>query len=244
MFPDDITPELAEICGIHAGDGYLRNDGEHVELDISGHIQEDKDYYNKHVAPLFNKVLEVVPILREFPARGTYGFVIGKRKIVRYFHNFLGFPYGKKARTVRVPQIIMQLRDRRIYKRFMRGIFDTDGCLTFQKRYGAYVEFKRFHNVYPRIILSTVSEGLMVDLHKMLDFLNIHHWIQTYSPSNENWARVFRIWIRGEGVLEEWVKEIGFKNPVQVTRYAVWKKLGFCPPNTTLEERMKILKGH
>ena len=27
----EISPEMAEICGIHAGDGYLRNDGKRVE---------------------------------------------------------------------------------------------------------------------------------------------------------------------------------------------------------------------
>lgn len=243
MFPDKIAPELAEICGIHVGDGYLRNDGTHVELDISGHIREDKDYYNTHVGPLFSKVFEVDLFLKEFMARGTYGFVTGKRKIVRYFHDFLGFPYGRKARTVRVPHLVVQSADKEIYKSFIRGLFDTDGCLTFQKRYGTCAQFKRFHNIYPRIILSTVSEGLALDVSKMLRFLSIHHRVQTSKPSNERWSRVFRIWIYGENALKEWMEKIGFKNPVQITRYKLWKKLGHCPPNTTLDERMKMLKG-
>ena len=48
---------LAEICGIHAGDGYLRG-GEgnsRWELDISGSVEE-KEYYDLHVKRLFEKV--------------------------------------------------------------------------------------------------------------------------------------------------------------------------------------------
>jgi len=238
-----ITPELAEICGIHVGDGYLRDGGKRIELDISGHIGEDRNYYDTHVAPLFYNVFEIQPTLREFPARGTYGFVIRERKIVKYFHNFLIFPFGKKARIVRVPQIVMRTRDKETYGSFLRGLFDTDGCLTFQRRYGAYVPFKKYHNVYPRIILSTVSGGLAPDLGKVLEFLGIHYWIQTYESSNKKWARVFKIWMCGEKTLEKWMGEIGFKNPVQFTRYDIWKKLGFCPPNTTLDERVQMLKG-
>ena len=50
-----MTPDLAEVCGIHAGDGYLRNDGKRRELDIGGGFEE-KEYYGNHVAPLFEKV--------------------------------------------------------------------------------------------------------------------------------------------------------------------------------------------
>ncbi len=35
----EITPEIAEICGIHAGDGYLRlRERGKGEVDISGHL--------------------------------------------------------------------------------------------------------------------------------------------------------------------------------------------------------------
>ena len=50
----EISLELAEICGIHAGDGYLRNRGNKIELDITGNLEE-KEYYDEHVIPLFNK---------------------------------------------------------------------------------------------------------------------------------------------------------------------------------------------
>jgi len=246
MLPNEITPSLTEICGIHVGDGYLRNDGKRVELDISGHMIEDRPYYDEHVIPLFNGAFGMNISAREFPARGTYGFVMRKRKIVRFFHDFLGFPYGPKTRIVTVPDPIIRSVDAEMYSRFLRGFFDTDGSLNFRKSYGGTyrnMTFKRTHHTYPRIFLTTVSPNLVIDIRKMLNFLNIRHRVEICVPTKESEARKFRIWICGEKMLEKWMEMIGFKNPVQITRYEVWKKLGFCPPGTTLDERIQMLKG-
>ena len=64
---------LAELCGIHAGDGYLRNHGRRVELDISGSLEE-KVYYDDHVIPLVSKLFGIKIQGREFKSRKTYGF--------------------------------------------------------------------------------------------------------------------------------------------------------------------------
>ena len=98
--------EIAEICGIHAGDGYLRNDGKRRELDISGNIEE-KEYYDKHIIPLFNKFFNIQSKGRYFPYRNTYGFVIRDIKIIE-FMNKLGFPYGAKSLKVKVPSFILE----------------------------------------------------------------------------------------------------------------------------------------
>lgn len=169
--------------------------------------------------------------------------MIRKREIVRFFHDFLDLPYGAKARSVKVPQVIIQSRDKETYSKFLRGLFDTDGCLNFSKRYAeGYVLFKRIHHIYPRIFLSTVSMDLANDVAKMLDFLDIHYWRQVHDWPEENWSRSFRIRIRGEEMLRKWIEKIGFKNPVQLTRYELWKRTGFCPPDTTLEERIQMLE--
>ena len=71
----EITPDLAEVCGIHAGDGYMRLRGNNKgEVDISGHLEE-KDYYDEYVIPLFNEEEET-------------GIEIGTRikKIYEYLH--------------------------------------------------------------------------------------------------------------------------------------------------------------
>ena len=66
----NLTPELAEICGIHAGDGYLRGGGRHWELDISGNVEE-KDYYDSHITKLFKNAFGINLICKFFPSRNT-----------------------------------------------------------------------------------------------------------------------------------------------------------------------------
>ncbi len=135
-----ITPELAEICGIHAGDGYLRNKDHKGEWDISGNIEE-KDYYDKHMIPLFNKTFNLNIKGKFFPSRNTYGFVIRNKKVIKFAHEILGFPYGNKTLKIKVPKFIF--KDKFLIRSFLRGYFDTDGCISFDKKIRNTDPFKK-----------------------------------------------------------------------------------------------------
>jgi len=238
-----ITSEIAEVCGIHAGDGYLRNDGKRVELDLSGNVEE-KDYYNNHVIPLFNKTFNLNLIGRFFPSRNTYGFVIRDKKIIEFFHS-LGFPYGSKSLNVKIPMLILKSKNKEICASFLRGLFDTDGCLTFIKRTsGKYGNFKKTHHYYPRLLLITVS----LELHKQSMMLLNHLGFESFSTwkyipkiSTENLK--YSICLNGTNNLISWFDAVGSKNPVKFSRYLLWKKMGFCPTNSTFLERIEILKN-
>jgi len=237
-----LTPELAEICGIHAGDGYLRmrkqNKG---EIDISGHLEE-KDYYYNHVIPLFNKVFNL-NIKGRYFSRGSYGFVIYNKKVAQLL-NELGFPFGNKSKIVEVPKQILESNEKILYTRFLRGLFDTDGCLYFQNRKTGknYTEFKRKHNYYPIISLTSVSKLLMESIGFMLKELGLKHFAYGHQPKNLRDSYRYVIIISGVKRLQRWMELIGIKNSVKLTRYLVWKKFGFCPPHTSLEQRKDLLK--
>lgn len=228
----NLSENLAEICGIHAGDGYLRNDGRRVELDISSNIEE-KEFYDKHVIPLFSKFFKIKINGKYFPSRNTYGFVIRDKNIIVFFHN-IGFPYGRKTTIVKVPSMVLN-SNTFAYRRFLRGFFDTDGCLTFDKKH------KKYH-YYPRIILVTCSYNLFSEACRMLRKIGISFHTQIYKPKNKNENNSYRIWIRGKERVEKWMETIGSKNSSRLSRYKIWKKFGFCPPNLTFEERKRILK--
>ena len=227
-----LSSKLAEVCGIHAGDGYLRNDGHRIELDISGNIEE-RDYYDNHVVPLFSGCFKIKILGRYFYPRNTYGFVIRNRTIIEKM-NKLGFPYGKKTLTVQTPQFIFKSKQNTTI--FLRGLFDTDGCITFESKYN-----KRHY--YPRIILATCSERLSKDMCHLLEKLKIRYWVQKYTPKNINENIRHIVWIRGNHEVNNWFRQIGSKNPSKLSRYKIWKKYGFCPPNTTYKERKLILNG-
>lgn len=156
-----LNADFAEICGIHAGDGYLRNDGKRIELDISGNVQE-KNYYNNYIIPLFSNFFNISIEGKHFKSRNTYGFVIRNKKVVEKLHS-VGFPYGKKTPTVKAPQFILESNNKELYSNFLRGLFDTDGSLSFDKRRGNYKEFNKKYHVEPRINITTVSKKLSDD---------------------------------------------------------------------------------
>ncbi|MFA7708254.1 MAG: LAGLIDADG family homing endonuclease [Candidatus Pacearchaeota archaeon] len=236
----NITPEIAEICGIHAGDGYLRcREGNKGEVQICGSLEE-KEYYNNHVIPLLNNLFNLSINGKTFSS--TYGFVCYNR-LVRETFLELGFPQGKKSDSVRVPKIILDSKNKELFCRFLRGIFDTDGNLSFRKSYAGINKFNIKYNQYPTIRLTTISKFLAEDIIRMLHELDILFFYFNHDTKKENEKRKYLITISGIDGLEKWMELIGMKNPVKLSRYLVWKKFGFCPTNLTLKQREEILNG-
>lgn len=236
------SPELAELCGIHAGDGYLRNDGHRKEWDISGAVEES-DYYDRHVVPLFEKVFKVKPKARFFQSRNTYGFVVRDFWIIEYLHS-LGFPYGKKTFTVSVPDFVLHSRDLDIIYAFLRGVFDTDGCVSFQRKGGSgYAPEAKIKHAYPRITLAVCSKPLAEGVSELLMKTGFNFKKYRAVPKAENDSPKYVIVLRGYSALERWMYNIGFKNPLKSARYAVWKKFGFCPPHLSFVQTDRILNN-
>lgn len=226
------SKELAEICGIHTGDGYLRNDGKRREWDISGNIEE-RDYYDKHVIPLFNKIFNLNIKGRFFPGRNTYGFVIRDRKTVEFSHGVLDFPYGNKI-EIKIPKFI--LKNKTFMCSFLKGYFDADGCLHFSKKH-------KLKHYYPGLYFTTISKNLAKDFSGILKLFNFDPCYHLYESKIPNWNIQYRTYMLGLNVLSKWMKLIGMKNMSKFSRYLIWKKFGFCPPYTTYQQRKSILNG-
>ena len=191
-----LTPDLAECIGIHAGDGYLRYHGFRKELDISGGYEE-QDYYDNHVIPLFNRVFGLEIKGKFFPSRSTYGFVIRERTVLNVFKQ-LGFPSGAKSLIVRVPDVITNSTNGLILARFLRGYFDTDGCVVMTNNNGT---------LYPRLEMK-ISPSPM-----QKQFINIVNKFKfRYGVYNIGKGKV-RIQINGKKQLKKWTETIGFSNP-------------------------------
>ncbi|MBN4049183.1 hypothetical protein JYT91_01055 [archaeon AH-315-M20] len=237
-----ISPELAEICGIHAGDGYFRFNGRSGELDISGNVEE-KGYYDNHVIPLFNKVYDLNLSGRYFPYRNTYGFVIRDKKVLQSFYE-IGFPSGSKSTIITVPKIILNSKNVVLYKMFLRGYLDTDGCINFDRRIYNKDSFKVNRNYYPRLLFCTCSFNLAKDFKYMTQLLGFTAYIYPYISKIPTENIRYKIQITGFKVFKKWMKLIGTKNPTKLSRYLIWKKFGFCPPKTTYKQRLKILEGN
>ncbi len=237
-----INSQLSELAGIHAGDGYLRYAGKRKELDISGGIDE-KEYYDNHVIPLFNKEFNLNLKGKFFPSRNTYGFVVRNRHVIEIFKK-LGFPSGKKSTIVRCPKEILKSSDPKILRAFVRGYFDTDGSLPFDKKVNNRDIFKKTKNFYPRFMFTCVSKSLTNDFISISARLGFKASSYLHIPKIKTENMSYKTQIVGRVNLIKWMKEIGIKNHSKYTRYLIWKKYGFCPPNTTYNQRLNILRGN
>lgn len=237
----DINPDLAEICGIHAGDGYMRfRESNKGEVDISGSFEE-KSYYDNHVIPLFNRSFNL-DIKGKFFRRKTYGFVCYKNE-VRDFLFEAGFPSGKKSFSLNVPRSILYSKDKLVLGKFLRGLFDTDGNIYFRKSGRNLSVFKTTYNHYPVLSITSVSKSLAEGIVNILNNFDLTFCYFSQNQTKSGELRIHKIVISGIKGLDQWMNLVGMKNDVKLSRYLVWRKFGFCPPNLTLQQRQSILKG-
>ena len=112
----------------------------------------------------------------------------------------------------------------------MRGVFDTDGSLMFKKR-------EKDVHFYPLIEIVSKSKPLISQISDIVTkFRFASH---TYLDRKGT----MRLYIGGRRSVKLWMDIIGSKNPIHTSKYLIWKKFGFCPPRTTLTDRMSILDG-
>jgi hypothetical protein len=115
---------------------------------------------------------------------------------------------------------------------------DTDGSLTFLKKE------KKIHD-YPRISISISNGSLMNDINIQLRQLKFETAFSSRVRFYERTGNRYSHWeidMNGREMLEKWMKEIGFRNSVHLSKYQIWTKHSFCPPKTTHHHRYQLLK--
>ncbi|MBI2232441.1 MAG: hypothetical protein HYU56_00840 [Candidatus Aenigmarchaeota archaeon] len=226
--PKEITPDIAELFGIITGDGYVRIKHP-VWLSIECSANE-RDYIDRHVKNIVQKIFGIEVKTRFYNRNGiknTYGFCITKSEIPLFLSNYnLHF----KHTVISVPEIILS-GNSTLKKRFLRGLIDTDGCMSFIKKKEEYS--------YPRLNVSSVSVDLMSHVCEMFREFNI---------KGSFWAMktpklpLLRFEIKGK-MVEKYMKTIGSKNPNIISKFSIWKALGCCKTNTSYDQRLKILSS-
>ncbi len=232
----EITAGLSEIAGAIIGDGWIQSKRDSIF--ISGHKTEDRLYYANYLAPLFSKEFKLDVQPREFSYWRTFGISIHRKFVIKSLLD-VGLPRGEKAKTVRIPRIFKD--DTKLGAHLLRGIFDTDGNIYFGK-YNSPWRKGVLHDV-PRLSITSISKGLIEDIKDIADKLGIKYANPKPSPIRGNRSPCFKFEVNRISSLEKWNKLIGTSNPKHKTKFEIWKRFGFCPSKTSLEERIKILKG-
>jgi intein/homing endonuclease len=124
--PIEVSPILAYLIGILAGDGHISRRG-----DISI-VNNSHQYLKNTVAPIFQKIFQIETGI--IKTRNYYELYVSNKVVNHYLSKYVGLPQGKKTGKLRVPSVIDCKEKKR---EFISGVFETDGGITFDK-YGRY----------------------------------------------------------------------------------------------------------
>ncbi len=238
-----ISCELAEFIGWHIGDGCISITKRYSEYTLTGDITEEHQFYKEIIVPTFNNlfknILNKEIKLKQYKSNKVCGIYIFNKDFVKYLQEKLGLQSGKKI-NVNTPEVI-QTKDQKIC--FLRGLFDTDGSIYYCKsnvKTKKQSLYKIFH-YKAKIKLATISKNLIDQVYTMLCDLGFSPRIRKPARQRENENIMYGVVLYRKNDINKWIEEIGFKNPKHLTKIQLWKKYGFCPPYTKLDQRYKML---
>ncbi|NYZ79935.1 hypothetical protein H0N95_01645, partial [Candidatus Micrarchaeota archaeon] len=132
--PSEMSLELAELIGIHAGDGfmnyYVRPGKRDYIIVYSGDSRDDYEYHVTYIAGLYMKLFnkKVTHGLRVKHEIQTY---VRSKAILTFLNRVCDLPLGKKQ-DLTIPNAVSEAGDDFV-KAFIRGLADTDFSLCFKK---------------------------------------------------------------------------------------------------------------
>ena len=145
-------------------------------------------------------------------------------------------PIGIKG-ELSIPRWITS--DKEFAKCFIRGLVDTDGSVFCGKDYN----YPEKGHIKLRMSITSVSRKLVYEVSKILTDIAIKNLvIKQYHPRQQNCKDFSKLQIDGRNVVQ-YFEMIGSKNQKHISKFHVWKKFGFCPPYTKLEQRKNMLQA-
>lgn len=228
--PKEVTEELAEEVGMHISDGYMGVNKGTSLIQYSGHAIDDFPYYTFRFVPLLKKLLGTSRIkYRGVKGEKSLNITIRSKQLGFFKHKVLGLPNGKK-RNITIPNYF--LKDLRIIRAVLRGLFDGDGSITFKSKDG-------LAHTYPVMSYSSISKELMRQLQDLLRKLGFQVPDKLYDKKDGT----FILSMNGDTNYEKWMCTIGFNNPKHLTKVLLYETLGMVPPNLDLVDRVKLVRG-
>lgn len=131
-FPLEISDELAELVGIHFGDGNMQNKFNYTyRLLYTCNISEKQ--YAIYIINKFKKLFNVALTVDERYDKSSIDLYIYSKSLCQFFNMELGIPYSPKE-NLKIPSLILNKKEHIVS--FLRGLFDTDGCVILQRDRG------------------------------------------------------------------------------------------------------------
>ena len=145
--PNSLTDDLAYICGVLAGDGgiYYREKKKEYYLQCAGNPKDERKFYDEVLFKKISQIFGIIPKMKLLSSGEIYGFRIYSKTLYLFLTEVLGLPSGDKNKSLEIPEFI--LKEGPLLISYLRGVFDTDGCICFKRK-----------KTYPVISLSSKSD--------------------------------------------------------------------------------------
>ena len=190
--------DLAELLGIMIGDGHLSV----YQVSVTTNSITDLEHA-EFVKKLFVKLFSLPVSISEKRFENAVNVVVSSKNLVGFLHS-CGMPIGNKIDNgLAVP--IWIFKNIQFQKAFIRGLFDTDGCIYLDKH---KIKNKIYNHVGWTITsyASKLREGIIAILVN-LDFS------PTHTSSQKS------VFLRRQGEIKRYFSEIGSHNPKHLIRY-------------------------
>ncbi len=216
--PTENSRDLAYLCGVLTGDGsiYTRPTKHDYIIKCVGNPKDEREFYQDIISPMFKKVFGIKPNIQCHDSNTTFGFVIYSKTLFDYLTKQAKLPEGRKYDSLKIPNKIKQ--NDSLCVSFLRGLFDTDGCISFKKKY-------RDYPYYPVISLSSKSKILILEVSNFLKKLGFKI-VETYDyqykdpRAEKGFTVINRLEMNGKENLKLWTNLVSFSSPKHL------KKLG------------------
>lgn len=209
--PSQATPELAYLLGTLVGDGNIcvRPSKNDYRVKCVGNPHDEKEFYNKVISPLFKSVFGIQIKTKYQDSNKTYGYYIYSKALVTFLTEVCDLPIGVKYSQLRIPTIVKKPH---LIIHFLRGLADTDFCVTFKGK-----------RKIPVIVGSSKSESFMkeasAELKKLgFSFYEVYNYKLNDSRFKSGYSLINKIEISSKNSVLLWMNLIGFSSPKHIEK--------------------------
>lgn len=153
---------LAEFIGIFLGDGSF---GNKYQIAISWNHRCEDDYA-KYLRKIVYKLFGLRSRIRIRKRYGSAEIVISSSNLVDYIRKLIGIKTGAPKRSFKLPAWIS--KNRRCKIGFLRGLFDSEGCIYRHKYYSNAKAYS-----YVKIAVTNYSDEILSVFQRFLKSLKI-----------------------------------------------------------------------
>ena len=200
--------KIAEFIGIMLGDGNLGIYESKKYGKIQHRIRISLDSRNKdYIDYVFNLMKDIFGIEAKLHYKKNENAVdIGIYRKDKFFYvvNEIGLKISPKWNSMEIPEKYFK---KEFYPLILKGLFDTDGCLSV---------FNNNGKIYPRIEIKICPSPAQNQFIQILDFLDFNYKIQELDNKK------IRIRISGLNELKKWFKIVGSSNQNHVEKSRIF----------------------